>query len=92
MAALSGGGGMASQDMMAEGPAEGMDAEEADEESGERDALSLIREAIALLREAGTIEEDDMRSHMIDKTQADLQKILSSEAQKTSKLRSALGG
>jgi hypothetical protein len=59
MAALS-GGGMNSQDTLAEGPLAG--------------------------------DPDDQRSHLIDKVQADLQKILATESQKTDKLRSALGG
>jgi len=91
MAALSGGGGMNSQDMMAEGPMAGEDTEAADEPVGD-DPISLVREAIALLRQAGDADPDDQRSHLIDKVQADLQKILASESQKTDKLRAALGG
>jgi hypothetical protein len=89
MAALGGGN---STDMLAQGPMAGEDAAAADEDSGEEDPLAMVREAISLLRRAGDIEADDQRSHMIDKVQADLQKILASESQKTDKLRSALGG
>jgi hypothetical protein len=91
MAALSGGGGANSQDLMAQGPMAGSPTEEADEPTGD-DPLAMVRDAIALLRKAGDMEPDDQRSHMIDKIQADLQKVLASEAQKTDKLRSALGG
>lgn len=91
-AALSGGGGANSADMLAEGPMAGEDAELADEDAGEEDPLSLVRQAIDLLRQAGTAEPDDQRSHLIDKVQADLQKILASESQKSDKLRQALGG
>lgn len=90
MAALGGGGGN-SQDMLAEGPLAGEDTALADEPDGE-DPLSLVREAIALLRRAGDAEPDDQRSHLIDKLQADAQKILASESQKTDKLRAALSG
>lgn len=91
MAALSGGGGQNSTDMLAQGPMAGSPTEEADEPQGD-DPLSMVRDAIALLRKAGDLEPDDQRSHMIDKVQADLQKILASESQKTDKLRAALGG
>jgi hypothetical protein len=91
MAALSGGGGN-SADMLAEGPMAGEDTAAADEESGEEDPLSLVRDAISILRRAGDLEPDDQRSHLIDKVQADLQKILATESQKTDKLRAALGG
>ena len=91
-AALSGGGGANSEDMLAEGPMAGEDTALADEDAGEEDPLSLVREAIDLLRRAGTVEPDDQRSHLIDKVQADLQKILAGESQKTDKLRQALGG
>jgi hypothetical protein len=79
--------------MMAQGPMAGEETsatEQPADDSG--DPLSMVREAIQILREAGTAETDDVRSHMIDKVQADLQKILATESQKTSKLRSALGG
>jgi hypothetical protein len=93
MAALSGGGGANSQDLMAQGPMAGEEAGEADAQADEGDdPLSMVREAIDLLRRAGTKETDDVRSHLIDKVQADLQKILAGESQKTDKLRSALGG
>jgi hypothetical protein len=91
MAALGGGGGQNSPDMLAQGPMAGAPTEEADEPTGD-DPLSMVRDAIDLLRKAGMAEPDDQRSHMIDKVQADLQKILASESQKTDKLRSALGG
>jgi len=91
MAALGGGGGSNSQDMLAEGPMAGQETESADEEQTD-DPLSLVRDAIALLRQAGDAEPDDQRSHAIDKVQADLQKILATESQKTDKLRAALGG
>lgn len=91
MAALSGGGSANSMDMIAEGPAMGMGAEEAEEPEEGEDPLSMVREAISLLRRAGDIEADDQKSAQIDKIQADLQKILAGEAQKTDKLRSALG-
>jgi len=91
MAALGGGGGANSTDMLAQGPMAGEEASAAEEEvSG--DPLDKIRQAVQLLREAGTDETDDQRSHLIDKVQADLQKILAQESQKTDKLRSALGG
>lgn len=92
MAALGGGGGQNSTDMLAQGPMAGEDTESADEDAGEEDPLTMVRDAISLLRKAGEIEPDDQRSHMIDKVQADLQKILASESQKTDKLRAALGG
>ena len=94
MAALGGGGAPPtnSTDMLAEGPMAGEDTEAADEEAGGDDPLSLVRQAIELLRQAGTEEPDDQRSHLIDKVQADLQKILASESQKSDKLRAALGG
>jgi hypothetical protein len=94
MAALSGGGAPPapnSQDMLAQGPMAGADTASADEQAGGDDPLSMVREAIALLRQAGDLEPDDQRSHLIDKVQADLQKILASESQKTDKLRAALG-
>jgi hypothetical protein len=91
MAALS-GGGMNSQDTLAEGPLAGEETALADEEAGGDDPLVLVRDAIALLRQAGDLDPDDQRSHLIDKVQADLQKILATESQKTDKLRSALGG
>jgi hypothetical protein len=91
MAAL-GGGGSNSTDMLAEGPMAGEDTESADEPADEEDPLSLVREAIALLRRAGDAEADDVRSHAIDKIQADAQKLLAGESQKTDKLRAALGG
>jgi len=90
-AALGGGGGMNSTDLLAEGPLAG-EEQGAEEEVAEEDPLTMVRDAIALLRKAGEVEPDDVRSHLIDKVQADLQKILSSESQKTDKLRSALGG
>lgn len=91
MAALAGGGG-ASQDLLAQGPMAGAPSDEADapEEPGE-DPLEMVREAISLLRQAGIAESDPARAHAIDKAQADLQKILAGESQKTSKLRAALG-
>jgi len=92
MAALSGGGGMNSTDLMAEGPMAGEETATTEEDAGEEDPLTMVRDAISLLRKAGEVEPDDQRSHMIDKVQADLQKILASESQKTDKLRSALGG
>jgi hypothetical protein len=91
MAALSGGGGANSQDMLAQGPMAGEETAAADEQT-DASPLDKVRKAIALLREAGSEEGDDQRSHLIDKVQADLQKILASESQKTDKLRSALGG
>jgi len=90
-AALGGGGGSNSTDLLAEGPMAG-EATETAEEPADEDPLTMVRDAIALLRKAGEVEPDDVRSHLIDKVQADLQKILSSESQKTDKLRSALGG
>jgi len=90
-AALGGGGGMNSTDLLAQGPLAG-EEQSAEDEIAEEDPLTMVRDAIALLRKAGDIEPDDQRSHMIDKVQADLQKILASESQKTDKLRSALGG
>jgi len=90
-AALGGGGGTNSTDLLAEGPMAG-EATETTEEPADEDPLTMVRDAIALLRKAGEVEPDDVRSHLIDKVQADLQKILSSESQKTDKLRSALGG
>jgi hypothetical protein len=93
MAALGGGGGANSTDLMAQGPMAGEEASAADEPADDSgDPLSMVREAIDLLRKAGTAEPDDARSHAIDKAQADLQKILAGESQKTDKLRSALGG
>jgi len=91
MAALSGGGGQNSTDLLAEGPMAGEPTGEA-EEPADEDPLTMVRDAISLLRKAGEIEPDDQRSHMIDKVQADLQKILASESQKTDRLRAALGG
>jgi hypothetical protein len=95
MAALSGGGPTPgpgnSAEMMAQGPLAGQDPALADEPVGD-DPLSLVREAIELLRQAGQAEPDDVRSHLIDKVQADLQKILATESQKADKFRSALGG
>lgn len=90
-AALSGGGGQNSSDMLAEGPMAGQDTETADEQATD-DPLALVRDAISILRKAGDLESDDQRSHLIDKVQADLQKILATESQKTDKLRAALGG
>ena len=92
MAALSGGGGQNSTDLLAEGPMAGEETATAEEDAGEEDPLTMVRDAISLLRKAGEVEPDDQRSHMIDKVQADLQKILASESQKTDKLRAALGG
>ena len=92
MAALGGGGGMNSTDLMAEGPMAGEETATTEEDAGEEDPLTMVRDAIALLRKAGEVEPDDVKSHLIDKVQADLQKILSTESQKTDKLRSALGG
>lgn len=95
LAALGGGapgGDMNSQDMLAEGPMAGEDTASADEDAGEDDPLTLVRDAISLLRRAGDVEPDDVRSHSIDKIQADLQKLLAGESQKTDKLRQALGG
>lgn len=89
MAALSGGGN--SQDIMAQGPMAGESTESAEEPTG-TDAIDKVRQAIQLLREAGMDAEDDTESHVIDKAQADLQKLLSGRAQKTDKLRAALGG
>lgn len=91
MAALSGGAGGNSQDILAEGPLAGQDTATAEEPSA-TDPVDKVRQAIQLLREAGMDASDDVMSHAIDKAQADLQKILSGESQKTSKLRSALGG
>jgi hypothetical protein len=91
MAALSGGGGRNSQDMMAQGPMAGAPTEEAEAPVSD-DPLAMVRDAIELLRMAGETEQDDVRSHAIDKIQADLQKLLADESTKTSKLRSALGG
>ena len=90
-AALSGGAGPNSQDILAEGPLQGQDTATADEPSA-ADPVDKVRQAIQLLREAGMDASDDVMSHAIDKAQADLQKILSGESQKTSKLRAALGG
>jgi hypothetical protein len=81
-----------SLDLMGEGPLAGEETALAGEDAGEEDPLSLVREAISLLRRAGDIEPDDQRSHLIDKIQADAQKILAGESQKTDKLRAALGG
>jgi hypothetical protein len=93
MAALSGGGGQNSQDITAEGPNAGEETSSLDQPADDgNDPLSLVREAIDLLRQAGQAEPDDQRSHAIDKVQADLQKILATESQKTDKLRAALGG
>ena len=92
MAALSGGGGQNSTDLLAQGPLAGEDTALADEPAGGDDPLALVRDAIALLRQAGDSETDDVRSHAIDKIQADLQKLLAGESQKTDKLRAALGG
>ena len=89
MAALGGGN---SPDMLAQGPMAGEETAAAEEDAGEEDPLTMVRDAIALLRRAGDVEPDDQRSHMIDKVQADLQKILASESQKTDRLRAALGG
>jgi len=91
MAALSGGVGQNSPDLLAQGPMAGEEAALA-EEPVDDDPLAMVREAIDLLRRAGMADPDDVRSHMIDKVQADLQKVLASETQKTDKLRSALGG
>lgn len=82
---------MASTDMLAEGPMAGEETAMAEEDAGADDPLAMVREAIALLRRAGEVEMDDQRSHLIDKVQADLQKILATESQKTDKLRAALG-
>jgi hypothetical protein len=92
MAALGGGGAppAASTDLLAQGPMAGEEAAAAEEPTGD-DPLSMVREAISLLRRAGEVEPDDKRSHQIDKVQADLQKILAGESQKTDKLRAALG-
>jgi hypothetical protein len=76
---------------MAQGPMAGAETSEADEPQGD-DPLAMVRDAIDLLRMAGEAEPDDVRSHAIDKIQADLQKLLADESTKTSKLRSALGG
>lgn len=92
MAALGGGGGQNSTDLLAEGPLAGEEAATEEEDAGELDPLSMVRDAISLLRKAGEVDPDDKRTHAIDKVQADLQKILSTESQKTDKLRSALGG
>ena len=100
MAALGGGEGALagapmggnSLDLLGEGPMAGEETALADESAGEEDPLALVREAISLLRRAGDIEPDDQRSHLIDKIQADAQKILAGESQKTDKLRAALGG
>src|SRR6187399_497679 len=92
MAALGGGGEQNSMDLLAQGPMAGEETDLAEEDAGEEDPLTMVRDAISLLRKAGEVEPDDQRSHMIDKVQADLQKILASESQKTDKLRSALGG
>ncbi len=92
MAALGGGGDQNSTDLLAQGPMAGEETATAEEDAGEEDPLTMVRDAISLLRKAGEVEPDDQRSHMIDKVQADLQKILASESQKTDKLRSALGG
>jgi hypothetical protein len=94
MAALSGGGGGGSQDLTAQGPMAGEEASASDAPADDpsSDPLSMVREAIDILRQAGTVDTNDVRSHMIDKVQADLQKILATESQKTDKLKSALGG
>jgi hypothetical protein len=92
MAALGGGGDQNSTDLLAQGPMAGEETATAEEDAGDEDPLTMVRDAISLLRKAGEVEPDDQRSHMIDKVQADLQKILASESQKTDKLRSALGG
>jgi hypothetical protein len=78
--------------MLAEGPLAGEDTALAEEDAGLEDPLAMVREAISLLRRAGEVEPDDQRSHLIDKVQADLQKILAGESKKTDQLRSALGG
>jgi len=83
--------GQNSTDLLAEGPMAGEETAAAEEPAGGDDPLSMVREAISLLRRAGEIEPDDQRSHLIDKVQTDLQKILASESQKTDKLRAALG-
>jgi hypothetical protein len=101
MAAL-GGGGAPGGDPMAQDPSmnsqmmmggeEGMLDPEAEMEEESEDPIDLVRQAIALLRRAGDLDDDDQRAATIDKTQADLQKILGGEAQKMTSLRSALGG
>jgi len=91
MAALGGGGGGNSTDLLAQGPLAGEDTALADEPDGS-DPLALVRKAVELLRQAGMDDSDDVRSHLIDKMQADGQKILAGESQKTDKLRAALGG
>ena len=92
MAALAGGGGQNSQDIMGEGPMAGEDTAAADEPEEGETSLDKVRRAIQLLREAGIDEEDDILSHGIDKAQTDLQKLLAGDAQKGNKLRAALGG